>query len=211
MNTKMLAATAAMACVLASLAPAAQAQNAAPAAAASAPAALPSSPAKKALVQRILTLQKPALEVMATSLAEQPLAEMRQPVLEAVASRVPADQRDTTVKAIDADFRKYLDESVPIIRDKAVQLAPSTVGTLLESRLTEDELKTLVAFFESSASKKYAQVAPEAQNALVQKLVTDTRQTIEPKIRAVQQSVSNRLNAFPAPGAASAPAAAPAK
>jgi len=100
------------------------------------------------------------------------------------------------------------------VRERAVKLAPSTIGTMLEERFTEDELKQLVAWLESPVNKKYSQVGPEMQNGFMKKLVEESRPMVEPRLQALEAKVRASLG-VPAGGepAASAPAkaATPAK
>jgi hypothetical protein len=52
-------------------------------------------------------------------------------------------------------------------------------------------------------NKKYQQMAPEMQNALVTKVVNENRAAIEPKLKALEQRVSSVLG-VPAPAASPA-------
>ena len=175
----------------------AHAQTAAP--------ATPSSPTKKELVQKLMVLQQPGIENMARNLVEQPAVAMMQAAGRALQG-VPEDKREATGKSIEADIKKYVDESVPIVRERAIKLAPSTIGVAMEEKFTEDELKQLVAWLESPINKKYAQFGPEIQNGFTQKLVAEARPTIEPKIQALEAKVRATLG-VPTPTAA--PAAPP--
>jgi hypothetical protein len=167
---------------------------------------LPSSPAKKELVQKLLTMQQPSIEAVARQLAEQPALQLLQQAGVALQQRVPADRREAVAKDIQADAKKYADETVPLVRDRALQLAPSVIGTALEERFTEDELRQIIAWFESPVNKKYQEMGPEIQHAFNQKLVADTQPAVEEKFRALNQSVAQRLGLAPSPSAASAPA-----
>lgn len=167
----------------------------------------PASPAKKELVARLLKLQQPGIEGLGRTLAEEPA---KQVVLSVQASgvlqRVPAEKREALGKEIDADLRKYVDEVVPLVRDRAVQLAPGTMGPILEQRFSEDELRQLIALLESPVSAKFQAVAGEMQKALGAKLVAETKGAVEPKVQALRQAVSARLSAAvgnPPGGAAS--------
>lgn len=183
----------------------------------------PSSPAKKDLVARILKLQQPGIETMARGLVEQPAAELMGNAANALPARVAKDKQDAVAKEIQADIQKYLDDTVPLVQGRAVKLAPATIGTLLEEKFSEDELKQIVAIVESPVYVKFQQMGSDMQKVLVEKLVADTRPTVEPKVRALEQSVGKRLGlpagaqngAAPAQGsntpAARAPAKAPAK
>ena len=175
---------------------------------AQAPAAsVQSSPAKKELVAKILVLQQPAVEGIATLLAQQPAAQMMQSANLALQTRVPPEKRDAIAKEIQADVKKYVDEAVPLLRERAIRIAPSTVGALLEERFTEDELRQLVTIMESPVNRKYGQMNNDLQKALSEKLVAETRGVIEPKVRALEESIYTRFGAEPAADAASAPKA----
>jgi hypothetical protein len=185
----------------------AQAQQT-PITAPAAPAALPTSPAKKALVAKIISLQQPGIEALARQMVEQPAAQLLQQAGPALQQRVAADQREAVGREIQADVRKFVDEAAPLARERAVKLAPSTIGTVLEERMTEDELKQVIAILESPANKKFQALAGDMQRALAEKLVAETRPLIQPKLQALEQSVAKRLGITPPPaGAAPAPAA----
>lgn len=155
---------------------------------------------KKELVARVLQLQQPAIEAMAKGLAEQPAMQMMQAAGPAI-QRLPAERREAVARDVEADLRKYADEAVPIVRDKAVKLAPSTIGVLLEERFTDEELRQIVTMLESPLQRKFQGMAGDMQRALVEKLVADSKGDIEPKVRAMQQSVSKRLGVPNAPAA----------
>ncbi len=168
-----------------------------------------SSPAKKELVGRILKLQQPGIENMARGLVEQPALELLGNAGTALPSRVAKDKQDAVAKEIQADVQKYMDETVPMVQSRAVKLAPSTIGTLLEEKFTEDELKQLVGIIESPVYNKFQRLGEDMQKALVEKLVTDTRATVEPKVRNLEQTVAKRLGVTSAPANSGNPAPRP--
>lgn len=173
-------------------------------------AAQAQTPAKKDLIARILKIQQPGIEALARNLAERPAVELLASA-EGLAHTVPADKRDAVGKEIQADAKKYLDETIPVVRDRALKLAPSTVGALLDEKFSEEELKQVVAFMESPAYTKFQSLGNDMQKVLIEKLVADTKGVVEPKIKNLEQSVSKRLglNGAP-PTAAGKPAAKPA-
>jgi hypothetical protein len=175
--------------------------------AAQAQTATPSSPAKKELVGRILKVQQPAIEAMARSLVEQPAAELMGGAAQALPVRVAKDKQEGVAKDIQGDIQKYLDDAVPMVQRRAVALAPTTVGALLEERFTEDELKQIASILENPAFVKFQGVGNDMQKALGEKLVADTRPSIEPKVHALEQSIGQRLGVAPnQQGAAPSPA-----
>lgn len=166
-----------------------------------------STPAKKELVARILKIQQPGIEGMARNLVEQPAAELMQRAGMALNARVAPEKREATAKEIQADVKKYMDDAAPLIQARAVRLAPSTIGTLLEEKFTEDELKQVVAIIESPVYSKFQQLGGDMQKVLTEKLVAETRPVIDPKVRAMEVSIAKRLG-LPTEEAA-APAARP--
>jgi uncharacterized protein len=179
---------------------------------AQAPAAAPASAAKKELVARVLQLQQPGVEAMARQMAEQPAMQVMQQAGAAL-QRIPAERREAVARDIEADVRKYVEEARPIVVERAVKLAPTTIGPLLEERFTEDELRQIIALLESPVNRKFQQLGPEMQKAIGEKLVAETRGDVEVKLRALDQSLVKRLGITPPQGAASGakPAAAPTK
>jgi hypothetical protein len=163
---------------------------------------------KKELVNKIVLLQQPGVEAMARGLAEQPAVQLSMQARQLI-QNVPADKRDAVVKALDTELKKYADEAVPLLRDRAIKLAPSVIGTELESNFNEDELKQLIAWFESPVIKRFQQLAPGIQRNLSDKLVNETRAQIEPKLSALEAAMAKQLGVTPA-NAAGAPSPAPA-
>ena len=159
------------------------------------------SAAKNELVTKILQLQRPAIEGIATVLAQQPAQQMMQGASVALQSRVAPDKREAVAKEIQADLKKYADEVVPLLRDKAVKMAPTTIGTLLEEKFTEDELRQLIAIMESPVNKKFSQMNGELQKSLGEKLVAETRSIVEPKVKALDATIGKRLGLTPPPAA----------
>lgn len=165
-----------------------------------APAA-PAASGKKALVARILKIQQSSIEGMGRTLAERPAIEMMERADAVLASRVPPEKREALAKDIQGDVRKYMDEAVPLVRDRAVRLAPQTIGPLLEAKFSEDELRQLATFLESPAYGKFQQLGGDMQKSLLEKLLADTRPAIEPKVSALDQAIGKRLAAVVPPAA----------
>ena len=176
-------------------------------------AAAQSTPAKKELVAKILQLQQSSIEGVARAIAEQPAAMVMQRANAVLQARIPPDKREAIAKDVQGDLKKYVDEAVPVVRERAVKLAPSTIGAVLEEKFSEEELKQLLAIIESPVNRKYLQLGGEMQKALTDKLVAETRPVIDPKIKAMELAVATHLGipvtAPPAPP--TTPAKPPAK
>ena len=167
------------------------------------------SAAKNELVTKILQLQRPAIEGIATALAQQPAQQMMQGASVALQSRIAPDKREAVAKEIQADLKKYADEVVPLLREKAVKMAPTTIGTLLEEKFTEDELRQLIAIMESPVNKKFSQMNGELQKSLGEKLVAETRSIVEPKVKALDATIGKRLGMTPPPAQGPGPGPGP--
>ena len=171
---------------------------------------------KKELVAKLLLLQQTGVEGMARMLVEQPAMQIMQQLNVVVQQRVPQEKREALAREIQADLKKYVDETVPLVRDRAIKLAPLTIGVMLEEKLTEEELKQVIALLESPANKKFQALAGDMQRVLSEKLVAESRPEVQPKIIALEQAVTKRVRnaapgAFAPVGAPSANTGTPAK
>ena len=140
---------------------------------------------KKELAQKVLLLQQAEIEGVAREVIERAAARMEQEAALAMERQVPPDKREAMGKAIEAEVKKYIDESYPLVRERALRIAPTTIGAMLEEKMSEDELKQLVAWLESPANKKYQQIGPDMRNAFIQKLLNDARPVVDPKVQAL--------------------------
>jgi hypothetical protein len=174
-------------------------------------ATLAHAQSKKELVAKVLQLQRPGIEAMATQMAQAPVLQMLQEARRVLVTQVPADKRDAAAKTIEADAKKFVEDATPVIRDRALALAPSTAGAVLEDKLTEDELKQLVAWLESPVNRKFQQLLPEMNNALGQKIAGELAPVLDPKLDALKQKMLAALGASSPSPATPARPAAPAK
>ena len=201
--SRALALAAALAAALGAASPPAAAQSPADASAGS----------RKEVVQKILQLQQPAVESTARQLVELPAAQLLQragPELQ----RLPADKREGVAAEIQADARRYVEDTLPVVRERALKAAPEVIGPILEARLSDDELRQVLQvmqLMDSPAYRKYNSLGPELQRALSDRIVTDSRGVVEPKMRAFQDSVAKRLGLPPRTPPASTGGSAPAK
>ncbi len=161
-----------------------------------------STPAKKTLVARILKVQQVGIEAIGRTLAERPALEMLDRAGEVLSARIAPEQREAISKDIQADVKAYLDDAVPLVRDRAVKLAPSTIGVVMEEKFSEEELRQIATYLESPAYNKYQQLGGDMQRSLLEKLLADTRSIVEPKINTLDQTVAKRLGVTIPAGAA---------
>ena len=179
------------------------------------PASAQSTPAKKALVQRVLALQQGEIEGFARSVVERPAAQMMREAGLALQQQVAPDKREAAGKAIEAEVRRYVEEAYPIVRERAMKIAPTTIGAVLEEKMSEDELTTLLAWLESPTNKKYQQIAGELRTKFGEKLMGEMPPILDPRLQALDGRIRVILGVPPAGGAkpasgAAKPAARPA-
>lgn len=179
-------------------------------------ASAPTSPAKKELVKKLLQLQQANFDGLSRSIVERPAIQLMQAAGQALQTQVPVDKREATGKQIEADVKKFVDESSALLRDRTAKLVPTTFGSGLEEKFTEDELRQFIAWTESPVNKKFQQLLPDIQTAFLQKLAADTSPVLDPKFQALQQKVRTTLttaigNASSGAASTSAPAKATSK
>jgi hypothetical protein len=164
------------------------------------------SPTKKALIDKIVALQQQGLaDGLSGSIIQAPLGQLMQ-AGRAALQQVPADKREATAKAMEAEVKKFVDENVPYLKDKISKAVPTTASALLDERFNEDELKQVIAWAESPVSQKFGMASVELQKAVAQKVMTEAGPTLDGRLKTLQTTLAKQLG-LPAPGA-SAPAAA---
>ena len=178
-------------------------------------AAAPASPAKKALVDKMLAIETAGLDQFARELIQRPMIPFLQQVQGAL-QQVPADKREATKNALEAQVKKFIEDSVPQVKASATKLMPSTIGTLIDERFTEDELRQIIAWIESPTSKKWGGAQPDLFKALAEKTMAESGPALEPRYKTLQQDIVKTLGLPPptqnkAAPAASKPAQAPVK
>ena len=150
---------------------------------------------KAALIKQFLELQRPGVEALARGLVEESSLPVARAGAGYLQTQVPEAKREAAGKAADAELKKYFDSAYPIVRDKAVEVAPAALTPVLEQNFSEDELRQLVAWINSPVSKKYQEINPQLQAALAERVVTDTRGSIEPKLEQLDKAVAKALGA----------------
>lgn len=166
-----------------------------------------STPAKKELVAKVLQLQQPGIEQTAANMVIQPTQMIMVRVGDYLRARIPPDKRAAVAAEIQGDFKKYVDQTVPAVRARAVALAPATIGTLLDERFTEEELKELIVIIESPVNRKFQQLGGEMLKAMGEKLVAEFRPLIETNIRTLDKAIAGHLGIKAPPAKAPASAA----
>lgn len=168
------------------------------------------SPAKKALIDRIVALQQQGMaDGLASNIIQGPLSQLTQ-AGRAALQQVPPEKREATAKAMDAELKKFIEENVPYLKDKISKAVPTTSSALLDERFSEDELKQVLAWAESPVSQKFGLVTVELQKAVAQKVMTEAGPTLDGRFKTLNANVAKALGLPTQPPASAPKAAAPA-
>lgn len=152
---------------------------------------------KQELVQQVLQLWQ--IDAVGQAMLQEPVAEAVAQARVVLQGRVPPERQDAAMRDIAADAKKFLDETAPVVRSSTQKLIPSTVAPLLAERFSEDELRQIVAILESPVKRKFEALVPEMQKALGEKLASDTRPLIDPRLQDLRQRIGLRLRTAVAP------------
>lgn len=148
---------------------------------------------KKALVQKVLTLWH--IEDTAIIMAQQPATNAMVQAKAGLQGRLTAAQQDTALKDIATDVQKYIDEVTPVVHGIALKQKETTIAPLLMQNFSVEELRQLVAFFESPVKKKFETLLPQFQKTFAEKVAESGRATIDPKIQALSKEVGLKMRA----------------
>jgi hypothetical protein len=174
----------------------------------------PTSDTAKALATKMVALQNgPEMDRMVyqlTSGAMQPLIAKWAPKMEAL----PASKQDKAREQLNGELKKTGDATRKIIETQMSKSANSVLEKSYLERFTEDELKAIVAMFESPAFKKYQSVAPELGNVWVKDVVENSRDAVLAEGKSFDDTAAKIVGEKPATvpaNQAKAKAAAPKK
>ena len=130
----------------------------------------------------IIEVQKPAVSAMTQAKI-------------AITSRMPEAKQDATMKAVLKEVQKYIDEATPIVKANAERLKGPTLTPLFMQKFSAEELRQLIAYFESPIKKKFESLTPEFEKAFGEKMVQASGPAVNVKLQALQSSVSNIVSA----------------
>ena len=122
---------------------------------------------RRELVTRVMQLQRPAVELTAQALTERPVVQMLQQAEMALQTRVAPDRREAIATEIQASVEKYVNEAAPLVRERAVRIAPVTIGALMYERFSEDELRQLIAIIESPVNNRSTPLSSSDTHAAI--------------------------------------------
>ncbi len=169
---------------------------------ASTPAAAQNNDAKRALAQKISQIQQKA---DSGAMAEQLTASAVQPLIASWSERLdetvpPARQKEVRDK-LDVELKKFAETSRKSIEGQIAKSADAALVPMLMEKLSEDEMKTIIAYLESPAAAKFLALGPDATTAWAKKVVEATRPTVESAAKTFDAAATKIVGA-PAPSPA---------
>ena len=143
-----------------------------------------SANAKLELAAKLVALQRgPDMERMVfqlTSSAVQPVIAKWAPELESM----PKAKIEKAREQLNAELKTLGDTTRKLIDTQMAKSADSALLPAYLERFSEEEMKQLLAMFESPIYKKYQSLAPELGNLWVKDVVDNTRSAVEDSAKA---------------------------
>jgi uncharacterized protein len=121
---------------------------------------------------------------------------------------VPKAKQQKASEDLNVELKKYSEDANKLIGKQVSKVSADTLVPAYVEKFSLDELKQLVAFFESPAIKKYQSTAPELGNIFVQKLIEASRSDVMARAKQFDDAAVKIVGSSPAPAA---PGKAPAK
>lgn len=156
--------------------------------------ALASTPAlaqdsKQALAARLVQLQ---VQMDGDAMVDQLTATAVGPLVAKWSQRmqesVPADKQQEVTRQLDAELEKLGNGTEQAVRGQLQSAAEAALVPLYTQRLTEDELRAVIAYLESPASSKFQSLSMESTEAWAQKIVDGTQAQVKTKVDAFEAS-----------------------
>lgn len=156
---------------------------------------------------KVVTLQQgPELERLVGQLADSATQDILQNWGPKLQSNVPSAKMEQAKEGLNAELKKYFDDVSKTINSKVNKVSNSALIPAYMERFSLDELKQLVAFFDSPAIKKYQSAAPELGSLFVKQLIEETNSDVMARTRQFDDAATKIVGAGPAN---KAPAATP--
>ena len=143
--------------------------------------------------------QGPELERLIGQLADSATQDILQNWGPKLQSDVPPAKIEQAKERLNIELKKYFDDVSTTINGKAGKVSANALIPAYMERFTLDELKQLVAFFESPAIKKYQSAAPELGSLFVKQLIEETRSDIIVRTRQFDDAATKIIGTAPAP------------
>jgi hypothetical protein len=159
---------------------------------------------KKALAVKLAQLQqKNASALLAGQIADSAMQQLVAKWLPQVEAHVPAAKQKEVGDQLNVELKKFNDSTHQAVQAQTVKTAQDALVPLFLDKLSENDLKTIVAYLETPASAKYATLSSEAINAWTKKIVENTQTAVQGYAKTFDAAAGKIISA----AATSAPAA----
>ena len=155
--------------------------------------------------------QGPELERLVSQLADSATQDILQNWGPKLQSDVAPAKMGQAKDSLNAELKKYFDAVSKTIGDKVTKVSEVALVPAYMERFSLDELKQLVAFFDSPVIKKYQSAAPELSSLFVRQLIEETRTDVIARGRQFDDAAAKIIATAPAAGAAATKPAAASK
>ena len=146
---------------------------------------------KQQLIQRLLELWH--VEAVGVTMLREPVDNALRQARAAWQARTTPEKRDEALKDIEGYAKELLEKLMPQVVGKAKELTKTTVVPILSEKMTEEELRQMIAILESPAKTKFEALIPEMQRALGKKLGEEQGKEIKPQMEELQQRIGKRM------------------
>ena len=149
--------------------------------------------------------QGPELDRLISQLAESASQDLIENWENKLRAEVPKARSEAAAESLNVELKKYNDDVSKIIKNKVNKASTDSLIPAYMERFSLEELKQLVAFFESPAVKKYQAAAPALANLFVNQLIMETRVDVTARARQFDEAATKIVGAAPKAPAATAP------
>ena len=141
--------------------------------------------------------QSLALELLAKQLADGATQDVLQNWGPKLQSGVAPAKMEQAKNSLNVELKKYFDDVSKTIDAKLNKASAAALVPAYMERFSLDELKQLVAFFESSTIKKYQAVAPELGNIFIKQLIEETRADVAARTKQFDDAATKIIGTSP--------------
>lgn len=160
-------------------------------------------------IKAVALQQGPELERLVNQLADSATQDILQNWAPRLQANVAPAKMEQSRESLNVELKKYFDDVSKSINVKVSKVSTAALVPAYMERFSLDELKQLVAFFESSAIKKYQAAAPELGNLFIKQLIEETRADVAARTKQFDDVAEKIIGTSPSTRApATAPAAA---
>ena len=162
---------------------------------------------KRALATRLAQMQ---LKADGTTMAEQLTASAVQPIVAGWSQRLdetvpPAKQKDVRDK-LDVELKKFADNTQKAVDAQVGKSAEAALVPIFMDKLSEEEMKTIIAYLESPVSAKFQALGPDAADAWAKRIIEATRSQVETSAKTFEAAANRIVGSAAGSSGSTAPA-----